>query len=170
MVRPRLHHDRPRIGCGGRPRFGWEPVLRDSRIHPGGGGSVASGAFERGREGEEAASRYLQEQGWEILARNWRDGPRELDMVVRRGPVVAFVEVKTRSHSAHGSPLDSITRRKRREVERAAAAWLRAQAGLEAPEGTRTTFVRFDAVVVCPDGSVGPRVSHLPDAWRPGWT
>lgn len=132
---------------------------------------MASKAFERGREGEEAASRHLEECGWKILARNWRDGPRELDIVARRGPVLAFVEVKTRGLSAHGFPLDSITHRKRRELERAASAWLRAaRDGLVSTDGERTTFVRFDAVVVCLDDSAGPRVAHLPDAWRPGWT
>ncbi len=131
---------------------------------------MAAESFERGREGEEAARGYLVERGWTILDRNWRDGPREIDIVARRGEVLAFVEVKTRGGQTLGSPLESITRRKRREVERAASAWLRSRGGARRTEGVRTTFVRFDAVVVSLDGRADPQVRHVADAWRPGWS
>lgn len=118
----------------------------------------------RGRAGEEAAARHLAERGWIILDRNWRAGHRELDLVIRRGPVVAFVEVKTRLGAAFGHPLDAITRRKRREVEEAAREWLRARG----PECGNPPEVRFDAVAVHLAPGRAPTVEHIPDAWRPG--
>ena len=69
---------------------------------------------ERGRRGERVAEQHLLDRGWEILDRNWRSGHAEVDLVVRRGSVLAFVEVKTRSQRGSGDPLESITGRKRR--------------------------------------------------------
>lgn len=116
-----------------------------------------------GRWGERVAARLLEGRGWRVLARNYRWRHKEVDLVVRRGRVVAFVEVKTRAGSGFGSPLEAITPRKRREVEAAARHFLRE----EAPPGV---LARFDAVgVVRRGGGLPPLVEHVEDAWRPGW-
>lgn len=47
-----------------------------------------------GRAAEDAAAAWLRAAGWELVARNWRRGPGELDIVARKGEVLAFVEVK----------------------------------------------------------------------------
>ena len=117
---------------------------------------------ELGRWGEELAARHLARRGWRILARNFRSGPREVDLVARRGSVLAFVEVKTRRGTAFGHPLDAITRRKRAEVTAAARGWLREH---PPPPGT---LRRFDAVAVRVEAGGRIRIEHLPDAWRPG--
>lgn len=123
------------------------------------------GGHALGRWGEEQAARFLESRGWSILARNYRFGRREVDLVVRRGGVVAFVEVKTRRGEAFGHPWEAITPLKRREVEAVAADFLRRhRVGLAS--------VRFDAVAVVCGPSVGDgsaRIEHLEDAWRPGW-
>lgn len=82
--------------------------------------------------------------------------------MVRRGRILAFVEVKTRRSSDFGHPLESITRRKRMELEACARAWLRER---RPPPGF---LRRFDAVAVRlgEDGSVA--VEHVEDAWRVG--
>lgn len=132
---------------------------------------MAAEAFDLGRRGEALAADHLRSRGWTILDRNWRDGPRELDLVAFRPGFLAFVEVKTRSESPWSHPLESITRAKRREVERAARAWLARAAGrgLTPPADGAPPVIRFDAVVVqvAPDGT--PAIQHVPDAWRPGW-
>jgi putative endonuclease len=119
----------------------------------------------RGRRGEELAASYLESHGWTVLDRNWRSGRAELDLVVRRDDVVAFVEVKTRAGGGCGDPLEAITWAKRRDIARLAGAWL-ATRGRELPEAPAT--VRFDAVAV----EIGPGgralVRHVPDAWRIG--
>ncbi len=119
---------------------------------------------ERGRRGEALAVEYLQRRGWTILARNWRDGPRELDVVAAREGVLAFVEVKGRAASSLASPFEAITPRKRREIERAARAWLAGRA----TEATPFRVVRFDAVAVVFRREGAVAVEHLEDAWRPG--
>jgi putative endonuclease len=121
-----------------------------------------------GRWGEELAARFFERLGWTVLDRNWRFGPVELDLVVRSATTIAFVEVKTRSYlgteAADFDPLESLTSRKRREVERASAAWVRMRP--EALRGART--LRYDAVAVELVPGKLPNVRHLPDAWRPG--
>jgi putative endonuclease len=62
-----------------------------------------------GRRGEELAARHLADKGYEIVARNWRCGVGELDLVVRDLDELAFVEVRTRRGSSLGSPEESIT-------------------------------------------------------------
>ena len=61
-----------------------------------------------GRAAEEAAARYLEARGWRILGRNVRVGRGELDLIVRRGPVLAFVEVKARRTRTCGAPEDAV--------------------------------------------------------------
>ena len=67
-----------------------------------------------GRAAEAAAARYLVRDGWALLGRNVRIGRGELDLIVRRGDVLAFVEVKARHTGAYGAPEDAVDRRKRR--------------------------------------------------------
>jgi putative endonuclease len=115
-----------------------------------------------GRWGEDLAARHLESRGWTVLARNLREGRREVDLVVRRGKVVAFVEVKCRRGTGFGHPLEAITHLKREEIARVARAWLRTQA---LPPGV---ILRFDAVSVVLRGGEPPELVHVPDAWRLG--
>jgi putative endonuclease len=120
--------------------------------------------FRTGRLGEALAARALELDGWEILACRWRDGPRELDLVAQRDGTLAFVEVKTRRHGGLGEALASITAGKRREVERAAAAWLRTE-GVHHPRFRR---VRFDVVAVLLEPGRRPRIERVEGAWVRG--
>lgn len=116
-----------------------------------------------GRWGEDRAARFLSRRGWTVLARNYRFGRREVDLVVRRGDLLAFVEVKTRAGVGYGAPQEAITALKRREIEAVARHYLAAHAFGE-------VAVRFDAVAITvlrEEGSV--EIEHLEDAWRPGW-
>jgi putative endonuclease len=116
-----------------------------------------------GRRAEELAARFFRRRGWRILARNYRFGRREVDLVVQRDGLVVFVEVKARAGGGFGDPAEAITWRKRREIEAVATHFLTAHALLEAP-------VRFDAVTVRrPGRGARTEVVHVPDAWRPGW-
>ena len=113
-----------------------------------------------GRFGEARAYAWLVERGWTIEARNYRFGRREVDLVARRGNLVAFVEVKTRAGTGYGAPEEAVTRLKRREIEIVAREYLcRRRLG--------DVDVRFDVLAVT---VLGPdvRVEHIEDAWRPG--
>ena len=117
-----------------------------------------------GRRGERAVERRLADLGWQILDRNWRAGHAEVDLVVRRGGVVAFVEVKTRSNGGAGDPLEALTPRKRREIQRAAAHWIRERGW----EIGKVDAFRFDAAAVTLVAGRNPDIRYLSDAWRIG--
>jgi putative endonuclease len=76
-----------------------------------------------GALGERVAARWYAAQGYLVLARRFRSGHRDLDLVVARDGVVAFVEVKTRRGPAFGGPLAAVHWRKRRELVRSARVW-----------------------------------------------
>ena len=113
-----------------------------------------------GRAAEEAAARYLIQDGWRLLGRNVRIGRGELDIVARRGPVLAFVEVKARRTSTCGAPEDAVGALKQRQVARLAELWLAARPW--ALNGVDD--VRFDIIAV--DSSSFPStIRHLPAAF-----
>ena len=118
---------------------------------------------ELGRRGERLAERYLRGQGWSVLARNYRFGRREIDLVVRRGDLVVFVEVKTRGGAGYGGAAAAINWRKRREIEVVAADYLFRNC-------LRDVSVRFDVVAIEAVRSPGGgRLEHIEDAWRTDW-
>jgi putative endonuclease len=112
----------------------------------------------RGLWGERVAMAFLTSCGWYIEAHRFRLGHRDVDLVTRRGAVVAFVEVKTRRSTAWGAPSESVSWRKRRRIARVADVWRERY-------GRVGDLYRFDVVEVRL-GPGGWQVSHLEDAWR----
>ena len=76
--------------------------------------------------GERLAARHYRLRGYRIVDANARAGGHELDLVVRRGRRLVFVEVKERSRDGYGGAVGAVDREKRRRVRRAAASWLQA--------------------------------------------
>ena len=111
-----------------------------------------------GRRFEALAERHLKEMGWRVLDRNVRFVRKEMDLVVEKDGLVAFVEVKGRSGPAFGHPLEAITRKKRKAISVAAQAWIERS-------DFRALSYRFDAlsIQVRPDGSM--ELEHVEGAW-----
>jgi putative endonuclease len=84
---------------------------------------------------------WYRSSGYEVLARNWRCPQGELDLVLRRGDVIVFCEVKARSSTAFGAPVEAVTRAKQARLRRVAGRYL--HAGSE-----RAGLVRFDVASV----------------------
>lgn len=80
-----------------------------------------------GRHGEDVVARALEDQGWEVLERNWRCRVGEIDIVARDGVDAVAVEVKTRRSATFGSPLEAVTPAKLARLRRLSAAWLATQ-------------------------------------------
>jgi putative endonuclease len=116
----------------------------------------------RGVAGEEAAKRFLQSQGWVVVAHRYRLGRTEVDLIARKGSIVAFVEVKTRRGVAFGSPLEAVTWNKKREIVRVARGWMDRF-------GLPDDVYRFDVVGVIMMRSGRVEIEHVEDAFRPGW-
>lgn len=110
-----------------------------------------------GALGEGIAALYLQLGGCTILERNYRFEHVEIDLIVRDGPCVAFVEVKTRRSAAFGEALDAVSRAKLRNVRRAARKYL-----LAAPAERRASEYRFDLIALDCDWRKGTmQLAHI---------
>jgi putative endonuclease len=112
-----------------------------------------------GKNAEDAAAAHLEAQGWTILARNMRLGALELDLVARRGPLVAIVEVRTRGPGSFTGAFASVTGVKRARLLRAAdRLWRFHLRGMEGVER-----LRIDVCAVS-FGPSGARVEHVAGA------
>ena len=112
-------------------------------------------AYWAGRRAEMIAATLLRLKGYRILARDYRAGVGELDIVARRGQLLAVVEVKRRRDMA--SALAAVTMRQQRRIARATEAFMTRHQGLAG------LAARFDVIVVLPHRPPW----HLKDAWRP---
>lgn len=83
-----------------------------------------SASKELGIRGEEAATRYLQHRGYEILDRNWSCPAGEVDIIAKDESCIVFVEVKTRRNSSKGFPSEATSAAKRARYEKIALAYL----------------------------------------------
>lgn len=78
-----------------------------------------------GAFGEKIVSEFLNKQGATIVDRNWRIKEGEIDIVARSSDgILTFIEVKTRTSTAFGHPLEAIGRKKALRLQRLALAWL----------------------------------------------
>ena len=113
----------------------------------------------RGRHAETMAAAFLSLAGYSILARNLRFGPLEIDLVARRGDVLAIVEVKYRRRGMLGGAGGAVGPVKERRLETAAVRFVRAR-------GIQGVRLRFDVVLIepSPDGRT-VLLKHIPNAF-----
>ncbi len=111
------------------------------------------------RAGEAAALDAYRARGFRLLARNWRSALGELDLVLEKGGVLVFCEVKARSGSGLGGGYAAVTHRKRRKLSALAEAFL---AGRRVADDVR---VRFDVASVDLGRAGGPDVYIFEDAF-----
>ena len=107
-----------------------------------------------GHGAERRALWWYRLRGWRILGENVWSGGNELDLIVRRGRSLRFVEVKEKRSPRFGDPLEMITAEKRRRLRRAAETWLGARPEL------RGLAIGFDVIAVR-EG----RVQRIPQAF-----
>ena len=116
-----------------------------------------------GDRGEEIAAAHLDEAGYEILARNYRHGRNEVDVVCRdpgSDEELVFVEVKTRRGTGFGAPEAAITTEKQEALWNVARGYLHEHESEGAP-------ARFDVVSVMLTGRE-PDLRHHENAFWPG--
>ncbi len=106
---------------------------------------------------------FLVSCGWEIEAHRFRHGRHDLDLVVRRGQLIAFVEVKTRRSRACGAAVEAVSPLKRRILGRVATLW-------RLRHGRSGDRYRFDVVGVTELDGGRLEVEQVEDAWRLDWS
>ena len=116
----------------------------------------------RGLRGEEEAKQYLLANGWTVTDHRFRMGRLEIDLVARKGSLVAFIEVKTRRGTAFGSPFEAVGWGKKREIVRVSRAWMDRH-------GQPGDVYRFDVIGLTIDETGRTEIGHVEDAFRPGW-
>jgi len=73
-----------------------------------------------GKQGELKAQKYLKRQGWTIVETNWKNPFGEVDIIARKGDVLAFIEVKTRLSDEFGAPSEAVTNKRKLKYIRGA--------------------------------------------------
>lgn len=82
---------------------------------------------ELGAKGEEIAVRYLKRRGYRIIERNYRSRLGEIDIIAEEGDDLVFIEVKTRSDILFGSPFESVTVQKQKQLSKVALEYISKQ-------------------------------------------
>jgi putative endonuclease len=122
-------------------------------------GSRTAWAHALGRAAEDFVARYLESEGCAILARRYRCERGEIDLIVKDGSVLAFVEVKARRRGDYGDPIHAVDWRKRRRLVDTARHYLR-------NEKHPKCECRFDVVSVRISGGKA-HATWMRDAFRP---
>lgn len=107
--------------------------------------------LDRGREAEETALDFLQQQGMRLVERNFRCRLGELDLIMEHDETLVFVEVRYRKSDRFGSALESVDKTKQTRLIRAADYYLGLK-NIDKP-------ARFDVV------AVAPAVTETPIDW-----
>lgn len=113
--------------------------------------------LQLGQFGEQEAKRYLEAQGYQILATNWRYKHWEVDIIAKDADILVFVEVKIRTSTAFGEPFSFVDERKQRNLIKAAEAYLR----INGHEGD----IRFDIVSIHVQKNKEANVQLIKDAF-----
>ncbi|MCA9040114.1 MAG: YraN family protein [Planctomycetaceae bacterium] len=118
-----------------------------------------------GNKGERAAARYLRQQGYKIIARNWSNHLGELDIIAQQktmdGPVLVFVEVKTRKSTQSGHPHEAVGHHKQSQLTRVGLSYLKTH-------GLLNHRARFDVIsILWPEDTKKPQIDHIQNAFEP---
>ena len=113
-----------------------------------------------GTWGEAQVANYLRKKGYQLLAHSYHCRFGEIDLVAKKGTLLCFVEVKTRTNLACGLPRDYVTSAKQEKLRKTAACYL-SQYELDCP-------VRFDVAEVYADSehsAASVRIEYIENAF-----
>ncbi len=108
----------------------------------------------RGLRAERRAALYLRLRGCKVIARNYRCHSGEIDIIVRDGASLVFVEVKSATTTACGDPLARVTPAKQNKIVNTARYYVMVNKLENLP-------MRFDVIGIDPDG----KLRHIKDAF-----
>lgn len=117
-------------------------------------------AQDIGMAGENAARCYLEGKGWRFVAANWACRYGEIDLIMQEGSTRVFVEVRVRSRSGYGEALDTVGRRKKLKILRA-ARWYQVHQDYWGD-------LRFDVLSITRGPSGNYSIDHIVHAFEEG--
>lgn len=98
-------------------------------------------SYELGKIGEEIAEKYLIQQGYQIIERNFHSQQGEVDIIARDGQFLVFVEVKSYSFRSRGTPAGAVRKNKKQSVIHAAETYLY-------KKNIKNSYCRFDVLTI----------------------
>ena len=110
---------------------------------------------QTGKNYENLAINFLQDKGYFIIEKNFQVRQAEIDIVARDGSTIVFLEVKYRSSSVSGHPLEAVTPFKQRKICKAALFYM--NKNKISPDNTS---IRFDVI-----GILGNEITHIENAF-----
>lgn len=115
---------------------------------------------KKGNYGEELAAKFLVENGYEILERNYRFGHGEIDIVAKENDTLVFVEVKYRNNLEFGPPELAITKAKQKQVRKIAELFIY-------QNGDKIQFeeARIDVIAILKLPNESPQINHIENAF-----
>ena len=114
---------------------------------------------ELGKWGEEMAARYLLDNGYAILERDWHYGRRDLDIIASKDGLLVIVEVRTRSNMTYMQPEESVDYHKIRSISIAANSYVKTN--------RINASLRFDIIEVIGSPDSEYQIRHITDAFYP---
>lgn len=112
-----------------------------------------------GRQGEEEACRYLIQQGYHLIEKNYRNNIGEIDLIMKEGSSLCFIEVKTRTHLYYGAPWEAVHLSKQRKIVLVALSYVKFRFR------TVSLPMRFDVVSVYKPLIGEIKIVHLKNAF-----
>lgn len=114
---------------------------------------------QQGKRAEQIAAAFFEAKGYIPVENNWRYGQKEIDLILRDGDAIVFVEVKARKQARYGHPEEFVDDQKRHNMVAAASAWME----IHGWEGE----IRFDIIGILYQQGQPPSLQHIPDAFFP---
>jgi putative endonuclease len=113
--------------------------------------------LETGKKAEDLATHFLEEKGYEVVARNYRSGRGEIDIIVKKDIFLVFVEVKSLTNTKFGNPEISVTKNKVKLVTKAAENYVF--------QNNWQQQIRFDIISVIFKTEENVEITHFEDAF-----
>lgn len=114
---------------------------------------------ELGKWGEEIAEKFLQNKGYRILARDWKDNHKDIDIIAEDNGTLVFVEVKTRKNDTYMQPEQAVNKKKIKNLTLAANRFVKMN--------QIDKNLRFDIVSIIGTNENTCKIKHIEDAFLP---
>jgi putative endonuclease len=115
-------------------------------------------SYQLGIKGEEIAEKYLLQQGYQVLERNYHSQQGEVDIIARDRDFLVFVEVKSYSFRSYGSPVGAVRKAKKQSLIHAAQTYL-------FKNKIKDTYCRFDVIAIFTKYNGQRIIEHYRDAF-----